>query len=244
MKSDDLYTPFLGILMLDTNFPRIIGDAGNVDSYDVPARTHVVSGAGSVDIVKNEQPSNHLIDAFCTAARELEKDGAFAIVSTCGFLITIQDIISNAVGIPVMVSALSLYPRIMSEFNNGTIGILTASRKDLGDTVLKAAAIDPAKIHLAGMEECTEFSDAILQSKEKQLAKINSVEIERYAVKQAQNLLEKDSNISAFLLECGNLPPYAQAISLATDRPVYSILDGAKHLTKLVSVKIQSETHS
>ena len=230
--------------MLDTNFPRIIGDAGNVDSYDVPARTHLVSGAGSMDIVKNGQPSKHLIDAFCTAARQLEKDGAFAIVSTCGFLITIQDIISKAVDIPVMVSALSLYPTIMSELNDGSIGILTASRKDLGDTLLKAAAIDPTKVRIAGMEECAVFSDAILQPKEKQLTEINIVEIERYVVKQAHDLLEQDPDISAFLLECGNLPPYAQAISLATERHVYSILDGAKHLTKLASVKRHSETHS
>ena len=61
MKSNDLNTPFLGILMLDTNFPRIIGDAGNVDSYDIPARTLVVSGAGSLDIVKIGQPSDYSI---------------------------------------------------------------------------------------------------------------------------------------------------------------------------------------
>jgi len=226
--------------MLDTNFPRIIGDTGNVDSYDVPARTHVVSGAGSVDIVKNARPSEHLIDAFCTAAQQLEKEGAFAIVSTCGFLITIQDIISKAVNIPVMVSALSLYPLIMSELNGGPIGILTASRKDFGSTLLKAAAIDPTKVCVAGMEECAAFSDAILQPKEKQPEEINIVEIERYVVKQAMGLLERDPDISAFLLECGNLPPYSRAISLANGRRVYSILDGAKHLAKLASVKRHS----
>ncbi len=243
MKSNDLNTPFLGILMLDTNFPRIIGDAGNVDSYDIPARTLVVSGAGSLDIVKIGQPSDYSINAFCTAARQLEEDGAFAIVSTCGFLITIQDIISKVVNIPVMVSALSLYPSIMSKLNGGPIGILTASRKDLGDTLLKAAAIDPTKVRVAGMEECAAFSDVILQPKEKQPTEINIVEIERYVIKQALDLLKKDPNITAFLLECGNLPPYAQAISLATGRRVYSILDGAKHLTKLASVKCHSEAH-
>lgn len=230
--ADEISPPFLGILMLDTHFPRILGDAGNADSYDVPARTHVVPGAGSLDIVKNGRPSEQLIDAFCIAARQLEKDGAFAIVSTCGFLIAIQDAISRAVNIPVMVSALSLYPLIMSELNGGPIAILTASRKDLGDKLLKAAEIEPSKVRVAGMEGCAAFSDAILQPKEKQPAEINAEEIERYVVKQALGLLERDPDISAFLLECGNLPPYAQAISLATGRRVFSILDGASNLTK------------
>jgi hypothetical protein len=239
MKSNDLNMPFLGILMLDTNFPRILGDAGNVDSYAVPARTRVVSGAGSLDIVKNGQPSERLIDAFCAAAKQLEEEGAFAIVSTCGFLITIQDIISKAVNIPVMVSALSLYPMILSELNGGAVGILTASRKDLGDTLLKAAAIDPSTVCVAGMEECVAFSGAILQQKEHQSTELSSAEIEQYVVKQALNLLKGDPNISAFLLECGNLPPYAQAISLASGRLVFSILDGAKHLAKLASVEFR-----
>ena len=216
--------------MLDTRFPRILGDAGNVDSYNVPARIHMVTGAGSLDIVTDDLPSEQMIAAFCNAARHLEAEGAFAIISTCGFLITLQDRIADAVNIPVMVSSLSLYPELRVKYDGQPIGILTASCKNLGDKALCAAKISPEDVHIAGMENCAAFTNAILQPKDKQPERILSIQIEKFAVHKALLLLDKNSNISAIILECGNLPPYAEAISLATERPVYSIFDGAKQL--------------
>ena len=37
--------PCLGILMLDTRFPRIPGDVGNPATWDFPVRYRVVEGA-------------------------------------------------------------------------------------------------------------------------------------------------------------------------------------------------------
>jgi Asp/Glu/hydantoin racemase len=216
--------------MLDTRFPRILGDAGNVDSYKFPARIHVVTGAGSLDIVKDAQPPEQMITAFCNAARHLEAEGAFAIISTCGFLITIQDRIADAVNIPVMVSSLSLYPKIHAKYDGRPIGILTASSKNLGGGALRAARIDPLNVHITGMENCIAFTNAILQPKDKQPEMILSTQIERFAVEKALSLIDKNPDISAILLECGNLPPYAEAITSATGRAVYSILDGAEQL--------------
>lgn len=212
--------------MLDTKFPRILGDAGNVDSYTVPARVHVVKGAGSLDIVKDGLPPEYLIRAFCKSAKQLESDGAFAIVSTCGFLVTVQNRISDAVNVPVMVSALSLYPQIRAKFSGSPIGIITASYESLGDTALQAAGIKYQDVRIAGMEDCAAFVNAILQPKEQQLAKIDSTAIETTVIGKAISLLKADPEICAFLLECTNLPPYAKAIEIATGRPVYSILDG------------------
>ena len=222
--------PFLGILMLDTQFPRILGDAGNVDSYDVPARTHVVAGIGSLDIVTDKALPEHVVAAFCAAAKELEADGAFAIVSTCGFLVTIQDRIAAAVDIPVMVSALSLYREICAKHGGKPVGILTASSDSLGAQALRAAHIDPLNVHIAGMQDCAAFTDAILQPKDQQPEVILSEQIEDFTVQQALSLLDKTPEIAAFLLECGNLPPYAKAIRQATGRPVYSILDGVEFM--------------
>ncbi len=216
--------------MLDTKFPRILGDAGNVGSYTVPARVHVVKGAGSLDIVKDGLPPEYLIRSFCKGAKQLESDGAFAIISTCGFLVTVQDRISDAVNVPVMVSALSLYPQIRAKFFGNPIGIITASYESLGDTALQAAGIKHQDVRIAGMEDCAAFVNAILQPKEQQPAKIDSTAIETAVIGKAISLLKADPEICAFLLECTNLPPYAKAIEIATGRSVYSILDGADYL--------------
>lgn len=230
MSTPNKQDGFLGILMLDTQFPRILGDAGNIDSFSYPAHTKIVTGAGSLQIVKDGKPSTILIEQFCQATKSLEDDGAKAIISTCGFLITIQDIISDAVNIPVMVSGLSLYPKIKQEYDLSKIGILTASSKNLGSTALRAAGIASSDVVIDGFEDCDPFTSVILQDKSKQPDHIDAQAIERAAVQKAQNMLADHPDIGAILLECGNLPPYAEAIKQATSLPLFSIIDGANLL--------------
>ena len=100
---------FIGVLMLDTAFERVPGDAGHMGSYHMPARARVVAKAGSLDVVRDGLPKARADCGFCAAARALEAEGAVAITSTCGFLVTVQDQIAAAVRVPVMVSALSLF---------------------------------------------------------------------------------------------------------------------------------------
>tara|TARA_R110002124_G_scaffold86958_7_gene224316 strand:- start:2264 stop:2938 length:675 start_codon:yes stop_codon:yes gene_type:complete len=217
-------TPFLGILMLDTAFVRPVGDVGNVNSFTCPARIRIVPGAGSLDIVRDGLPSPELIDAFINAAQELERAGAFAITSTCGFLITIEDQIAAAVTIPVRVSGLSYYRDIARLYPKQKIGILTASKPALGDIALRAAGINPANVHIAGMQDCAAFADMILQPKSNQPDHIDMDAISHYCVEQAMRLVTQHYDIAVFLLECGNLPPYADQITAATGRPVHSIV--------------------
>jgi Asp/Glu/hydantoin racemase len=221
---------FIGVLMLDTQFERILGDAGNMGSYHMPARARVVARAGSLDIVRDGLPSSTLVAGFCDAARALEAEGAVAITSTCGFLVTVQDQIARAVSIPVMVSALSLFPTVRAAHGGRPIGVLTASARSLGRAAQAAAGIGPGKARIVGMEDCAAFTGAILVAKEAQPAKIDHAAIEAAVVAKVQDMLASEPDLGAFLLECGNLPPYAGAIQAATGKPVYSILDAARLL--------------
>lgn len=56
MSSEDQTTAFLGILMLDKQFPRIMGHAGCTDSDPFPVRIERVTGAGARDIGKSGRP--------------------------------------------------------------------------------------------------------------------------------------------------------------------------------------------
>ncbi len=226
--------------MLDTRFPRISGDAGNIHSYAIPARTAIVTGAESLDIVIDGLPSPDLVEAFISAAKQLELEGAIAIVSTCGFLVSIQDQIANAVTIPVLLSALSLHTEISATHQGKPIGILTASKKELGQTALKAANVNRKNAYIEGMEDCRAFTDAILKPKTKQPLEIDRTQVEKAVVKKAQNLLKNNPDIAAFLLECGNLPPYSDAIARATGRPVYSIIDGANDMVERATNQTRS----
>jgi hypothetical protein len=224
-------TGFIGVLTLDTAFERVLGDAGNPESYHRPARLRVVEGAGSPEIVRDGRPDPALVAAFCAAAVALEAEGAVALTSTCGFLVTVQAEIAGAVSIPVMVSALSLFPAIRAAHGDRRIGIITASKPSLGRTAFAAAGIAAETAIVAGMEDCAAFASAFLAPKYRQPARIDRRAIEDGVVGKALALAAAGADLGAILLECGNLPPYAAKISAATGRPVYSILDAARLLS-------------
>jgi Asp/Glu/hydantoin racemase len=219
---------FLGILMLDTRFERIIGDAGNPQSYPVEARCHVIPGAGSVEIVRDGRPAEALVQGFIKAARQLEAEGARALVSTCGFLVTVQADIAQAVRIPVCLSALTLLPAIRAMQGGRRIGILTASRPSLGPAALSAAGVSQDGLLIAGMEGCEAFVASFLRPFDQQAQVLDRAAVAAGAVEAARSLMAAAPDLGAIVLECGNLPPYADAIAKATGRPVYSILDAAR----------------
>ena len=219
---------FLGILMLDTRFERIIGDAGNPASYPVEARCRVIPGAGSTEIVRDGRPAEALVERFIDAARALEAEGAAALVSTCGFLVTVQAEIAGAVRIPVCLSALSLLPSIRLLHAGRRIGVLTASRPSLGAAALVAAGVRPEEVAIAGMEGCAGFAASFLRPVDQQALQLDRAAVEAGAIEAARSLVAAAPDLGAIVLECGNLPPYARAIAKATGRPVYSILDAAR----------------
>ncbi len=227
MSNVDADTPFLGVLMLDTAFPRILGDAGNAASYPFPVRISIVDGAGALDIVKPGGPNDDLLEGFIEAARQLEEEGAIGLISTCGFLVHFQSRLAQAVNVPIIMSGLSLFPLLRSAVGNRPIGVLTASTASLTSGALDAAQIDPDQVHVAGFEGCPAFADTILTSEATPSQAFDAEAIEAYAVQNARKLIGQYPNIGCILLECGNLPPYAPAIRDATGLPVFSIMDAA-----------------
>lgn len=219
----------LGILSLDTAFPRIRGDVGSADSYPFDVIIEIVKGADSPLIVRDDALDPAMLDLFKAAAIALEHKGAAAIVSTCGFLVAAQTHIAASVKVPVMLSALSLYPMVRTTCP-GRVGILTASRSALGQNALAAAGIERADVAIAGMEDEPAFADAILATRAAQPKTLDAAAIEAAVVRKALKLQETHADLSALILECGNLPPYADAIRNATGLPVFHLLDAANAL--------------
>lgn len=219
--------PFLGILSLDTAFERVIGDVGNPESYPFPARVRVVAGAGSREIVRDGRPDPDLVAAFVAAAQDLEAEGAAVIVSTCGFLVTVQDDLAAAVTVPVLLSALSLGTAVLGVTGGRPLAVLTASASALGNAALGAAGLAETQVRICGLDDCAAFHDTFLVHKAAQRRVLDIRAIEAEVVTRAVALVTEMPEVGAILLECGNLPPYAEAIRAATGRPVFHLLDGA-----------------
>ena len=137
---------FLGILMLDTRFPRPPGDIGNPVTFEVlgiPARRLVVGGAFPAEVVRGRDPA--LIAPFLAAAHRLVADGAVMITTSCGFLARHQRVLAELLPVPVVTSSL-LQARALPSPGILTIDAdaLDATRSDVVGAALALQARAPS----------------------------------------------------------------------------------------------------
>ena len=84
--------PFLGVVMLDTRFPRPVGDLGNLATWPVPVNIRVVRGIWPDKVVQSAAGlhAGRVGLAFAAIVRSLAREGAQAVTTTCGFLVLLQ----------------------------------------------------------------------------------------------------------------------------------------------------------
>ncbi|MGR3503793.1 aspartate/glutamate racemase family protein [Pseudaestuariivita sp.] len=212
-----LHGALVGILMLETQFPRIPGDIGNASTFDFPVAYHIVPGA-SPDLVVRRGAGGTL-DAFVAAGRTLVAGGADGIATTCGFLSLFQDDLRAALGVPVLTSALMQVPLVQMTLPHGQrVGILTISAASLSPAHLAAARV-PDGTPIGSTEGGNTFTASILGN----APTLDIAAAEEDNVAAARNLCAEHPEVGALVLECTNMIPYAAAIRAATGRPVFSM---------------------
>lgn len=222
----NLYGFSVGILVLDTQFPRIPGDIANSTTFPFPVRYHRVQGASPELVVR--KGSRDLLPAFIAGAQFLEQEGVRAITTSCGFLAKFQRELAAAVSVPVFTSSLMLVPMVHRMLPPGkTVGILTVDATALTPTDFEAAGITAdMPFTVAGLETEKEFTRVLLGN---QLTL--DVEVARREhIRVAQILCTEHPEVGAIVLECTNMPPYRSDIQAATGLPVFDIV----HLVQMV----------
>ena len=207
----------IGIIMLDSQFPRIPGDVGNPKTWDFPVIYKIVKGA-KPDIIVRKNPEI-MIDKFIKAAKELVEKGAEGITTSCGFLSIFQKQIAKEVNVPVMTSALMQVPIIQKTMHkNKKVGILTINASTLSKKHLRLAGVSD-DVPIGTTEGAKVFTNAILNDEKI----FNVKEARKENVNAAMKLVKENENIGAIVLECTNMIPYANDISIATKVPVFSL---------------------
>jgi hypothetical protein len=198
------YGESIGILILDASYPCVPGNVGNASTFSFPVRYEKVQGA-SIDRLLNKQDPE-LATPFIQAARNLRDHGVKAITGACGFI-----------DIPVFLSSLLQIPFI-HQITGKKVGIITANASCLTPKHFQATGIPQSlPMVIAGMENQTEFREAVLEEK----GSLDSSKIEQEVVQVAKKLVASNPDVGAILLECSDLPPYAKAIQQAVDLPVF-----------------------
>jgi hypothetical protein len=221
-----LYGFSVGVLMLDTQFPRIPGDLANATTFPFPVRYHRVPGASPELVVR--QGSRELLPAFIEGAKSLVRDGVQAITTNCGFLAKFQRELAASVAVPVFTSSLLLVPMVSRMLPPGkAVGVLSVDAASLTSADFEGAGItSDMPVAIAGLETEREFTRVILDN---QLT-LDVDAARREHIRVAQRLCAEHPAVGAIVLECTNMPPYRADIQAATGLAVFDIV----HLVQMV----------
>ena len=207
----------LGVLMLDTRFPRPPGDIGNPATFDFPVRYAIVRGASPKRVVRDGDAA--LLQPFIEAGRALVRDGADAITTSCGFLVVFQRALQDALGVPVWTSSLLLVRGLAAALPPGrAVGIVTVDAAALGAPHLHAAGAPP-DTPIEGLAPGSAFQRCLLDDE----PTLDVDAARRATVDAAHALTARRPDVAALVLECTNMPPYAAAVREATGLPVHDI---------------------
>jgi hypothetical protein len=202
---------WLGILMLDTRFPRPPGDVGHPASWSMPVRWRVVPGASPRRVVR--EADSALLAPFVEAARSLAAEGAAAITTGCGFVVRWQRELAAAVPVPLWTSALLALPALPRP------GVLTVDAASLGPAEWAAAGAAPGT-PVEGLAPGCSLQRTLLHD----LPELDAAAAEADTVAAGCRLVQRHPGIESILLECTNLPPYAAAVQRSTGRPVHHLM--------------------
>jgi hypothetical protein len=215
-----VYGQPLGILMLDTRFPRPPGDVGNATTWPFPTQYRIVKGADTSRIM-GQEPDPTLLEPFVEAAQELESHGVRAITTSCGFLAIFQRELAAAVSVPVLTSALLQVP--------------LAARLLRPDQKVAVLTEQPhlTERHFQGVGWSAHDVPVVLESLPPDAVFPtvfigNSLEcdtdvLEQEMVELARRTVRDHPEVGALVLECTNFVPYSQAMRRATGLPVYDL---------------------
>lgn len=219
MKGGKVYydTP-IGILCLESLFPKPRGHLRNPRTFSFPIVTRLVRGVDIPRLLFHFTPD--LFEPFIAAARELEAEGVQAIVGSCGFMARFQTAMAEQLHIPVLLSSLVQLPLVRVLHGPGArIGVLTASKAALTPAHFACCGVAMESVFIEGMEGNPEFWETIIEGKRHDL---DLPRVEAEIVGTAAGFAARHA-LDALVLECTDLSAFAPAIQQAIQRPVYDI---------------------
>jgi hypothetical protein len=213
------YGEAIGILVLDTRFPRPPGDIGNATTFDFPVRFKVVRGASVGRVVIEQDPA--LLEPFIKGARELQAEGVKAITTSCGFLALFQREMAAALEIPVFTSSLLQMPAVYRMLRpDRKIGILTANSQHLTPRVLEAVGAADIPYVLSGSQDTPSFYGVFVMNGEE----LDFAQAEKGVVAMATDLVRRHPEVGAFVCEGTNFSNFGPAVQEAVGLPFFDVV--------------------
>ncbi len=212
-----IYGARVGILILETRFPRVPGDIGNALTWPFPVLYKVIRGATFKTVIVDK--AKNMLDAFIAGADELVTQGADGIATSCGYLSVIQEGLRAHCPVPVASSALMQVPFVQRLLPPGKrVGIITETASLLTEEHLAAAGA-PLDTPVVGCEHGRELQRTFVKDQ----MEFDLAAAEQDMFDAGDEMRTKHPDVGAVVLETTNMVPFSRALSEHTALPVYDI---------------------
>jgi len=211
----------IGIIMLNTNFPRPLGDIGNLASYQHRAQIFKLEQANVANVVSQDLSEDIVLEVIA-GGKQLIADGCQVITTSCGFLAPIQGRVQYELGLPFIASSLCLLPFLRQCYGSSPIGVITFDSETLSPAHFNGHYDD--NLVIAGIERGQELHAVIKQGK----AQLNESLAQQDVIEAVHSIMHYKP--SCLLLECTNLSPYKSALRNFFKVPVFDLVDAVHWL--------------
>jgi Asp/Glu/hydantoin racemase len=211
----------IGIVYIEqVNYPMPPGNVVNACTYDFPVRMRAVPNLTNQRLF-DADPSI-AGDIIETARHMVENDGVRAICSACGFFGNYHKQVAAALDVPVAMSSLVQAPLIRAMLKPGRkIGVLTATAASMTDALFRSCGVEEGLDGIVVQDtHGTENFSCVVDMR----GEFDNGKAREEVLACTRELMAKDGDIGAILLECSDMPPYAAAIQAETQLPVFDFI--------------------
>jgi len=220
----------IGIIMMDTKFPRGRGNLGNATTFPFPVCYKVLQGITAENLADDQELSRQ---KFIEAARELEAEGVQAITSCVGSAARFQRDVANAINIPFFASIYNFIPVIYSMINaNKIIGLFHDRDRHIGDDLFALAGWSSRDIPVVTtfMADDSLFARMIAEDLEVLDESVLAAEVEALT----KDFVHFYPQAGAIVLLCGNYDRFSPMIREVSRLPVF----GMREYTAFIAASV------
>jgi len=219
--------PSLGIIRLDYDYPANKGDIDSSESFNFDVYYKVVPGF-TFEMCQKGVMTPEVEERFKYSINWLIYEKKVkAITGDCGFMMWFQKLARQSTNIPIFMSSLCILPAVTCAFaHNEEIMIMTANGdalEPMRDLIREECGVDTEeeRYHIIGCQDVDGF-EAVADG-----GKVDYDKTEPGIIKLAQQSVEMYPNSRAIVLECTELPQFADSIRNATGLPVYDAINAS-----------------
>ena len=199
---------------------RLVGDIDHLDTFDYDVLYRTVPGL-TFAVCQSGVYSQDVKDSCVEAVEFLKAKDVSGVTGDCGFMLNIRELVENNIDKPVFMSCLGQLHSILHSIGGDCeVAVFTANSDSLEHVESELDRLSGLREHshrlrIVGCQDVPGF-DAVAKGEKVDVEKVGPGVMEL-----AKDFLDRHPGVRSLLLECTELPPYANVLRLETGLPVY-----------------------